>query len=631
MANYTFGLSEELQFNTQDTELTHTWDFGDGSPISSVPNPTHIYTAEGIYIVTHSSRDFCGTCISASHTVEIVQASITVRSILLDKYTAKVGDIVTVTIIAQNLSLVYGTGTVVVKFDTDVIQTFDVTLNSGQETSLTTQRQITSTGTINVCADNICTVLFVESQVSVKTITLDTNISTGNPIFVTIDTQNLGTFTESKRIQTTLTNTVTVVIDDRVETVPPGGNTTYQVPISVTGLPNGVYTICAENICKAISVAVPTDISGSIAISSVPTGAEIFIDGQSKGVYTNTTISGISPGAHTFTLKLAGYNDTNGDFTITAGMTTYIYMALSPTTPTTGSLSISSFPTGAEIWIDGVQQLDTNNLPLITPATVIDLTPTDYNITLKLAGYLDYDTIVSITAGQTEYLSVPMAQAPILVGSINFTTIPDGAEILIDGSNTGKVTPDTIKDASIGLHSFTLVKDGYDNILGQIDVIGGITSYIYAVMVPIAPTVGGISIISTPPGADIYLDGNVQPATTPATIPNLTPGTHSITLKLSGYEDFTRSINIIAGITTYLDTILTPIPITIGSINFTSSPIGAQIWLDGSNTGRTTPYTLTNISVGPHTFILKLDGYNDTTGSITVIGGAISTYMRYYL
>ena len=94
MADYTYGIGQELQFNTTVGDLTHTWDFGDGSPISSDPIPSHIYTTQGTYTIIHGARDFCGSCTSVSHTVDIVQASITIRSVLLDKYTAKVGEIV---------------------------------------------------------------------------------------------------------------------------------------------------------------------------------------------------------------------------------------------------------------------------------------------------------------------------------------------------------------------------------------------------------------------------------------------------------------------------------------------------------------------------------------------------------
>jgi PKD repeat protein len=558
MADYTYGIGQELKFNTLGTDLIHTWDFGDGSVISSDPTPIHIYTLPGIYTVIHGARDFCGSCTSVSHTVDIVQASITVRSILLDKYTAKVGDIVTVTVIAQNLGTIFGTGTIVVRFDSDVIETFNVTLDPNQEVSFDISRQVTTAGTINVCADNVCTVLFVESQVRVQSITLDTNISTGNPIIATIGVQNTGTFTEDKTIQTTLTNNTTAVIDDRIVTAPPG-TMSYQVPVTIIGLPNGVYTLCAETICKALSVAIPTETTGRLSISSTPTGAAIFVDGQSTAQSTNATIINILPGDHTFTLNLTGYNSTTGTFNIIAGMTTYVYSALSIVDPITGGISISSAPPGAEIWIDDVQQLDINNQPLTTPATVTNLSPISYDITLKLPGYIDYNNTIDIIAGQTTYLNVSLMQAPILVGSINFTTTPDGASIFIDDQEQiGKFTPTTITDIPIGSHAFILKYPGRNDVTGNITVIGGITSYIYVGMTIVSPTKGSISISSIPQDADIYIDNALYPTKTPATIDNLTPYVYTIVLKKNGYNDYTTMINAIAGQTISINITLVP-------------------------------------------------------------------------
>jgi len=73
-ADYKFQLGEETHFNRQDTELTHLWDFGDGNT-STLPDLFYIYTTPGIYTVTHTAYNVCGTCVGgATHTVEILQA-----------------------------------------------------------------------------------------------------------------------------------------------------------------------------------------------------------------------------------------------------------------------------------------------------------------------------------------------------------------------------------------------------------------------------------------------------------------------------------------------------------------------------------------------------------------------------
>lgn len=67
-------------------------------------------------------------------------------------------------------------------------------------------------------------------------------------------------------------------------------------------------------------------------------------------------------------------------------------------------------------------------------------------------------------------------------------------------------------------------------------------------------------------------------------------------------------------------------PITVkpnptGSIYVISSPTSAQIWLDTMDTGKMTPDSLTNISVGIHKVILKLPDFLNDTVTVTVKEG----------
>lgn len=65
----------------------------------------------------------------------------------------------------------------------------------------------------------------------------------------------------------------------------------------------------------------------------------------------------------------------------------------------------------------------------------------------------------------------------------------------------------------------------------------------------------------------------------------------------------------------------TPTP-TTGNLAVGSTPAGAQIWVDGSNTGKLTPDTVKNLSAGSHSLTLKLDGYRDTVQTnITITAG----------
>lgn len=84
-------------------------------------------------------------------------------------------------------------------------------------------------------------------------------------------------------------------------------------------------------------------------------------------------------------------------------------------------------------------------------------------------------------------------------------------------------------------------------------------------------------------------------------------------------------ISIAAMIITSCDSSEDPItPALKGNIYLASNPAGAQIWLDGVNTSKTTPDTVKELDEGVHNITLKLSEYNDTTFTISVSSGQTS-------
>jgi hypothetical protein len=62
-------------------------------------------------------------------------------------------------------------------------------------------------------------------------------------------------------------------------------------------------------------------------------------------------------------------------------------------------------------------------------------------------------------------------------------------------------------------------------------------------------------------------------------------------------------------------------PTAEGNIFVSSNPAGAEIWIDGRNTLKTTIDTIKNVDEGVHSITLKLQDYRDTTFSVSVTGG----------
>jgi len=191
------------------------------------------------------------------------------------------------------------------------------------------------------------------------------------------------------------------------------------------------------------------------------------------------------------------------------------------------------------------------------------------------------------------------------VGSISVTSTPSGANIYLDGSPEG-ATSKIISGVSVGSHTITITKSGYKDYTKQVTVKAGETTFVNANLVE---KTGSISVRSSPPGAYVHLDGLNKGATflaskyyssdsiidrdlvaidrdlvaidrdlvaidrdlaikktmviysSPKIIKGISIGSHTIKITKSGYQDYTKQVNVRDGETTYVSVILTPIPI----------------------------------------------------------------------
>lgn len=135
-------------------------------------------------------------------------------------------------------------------------------------------------------------------------------------------------------------------------------------------------------------------------------------------------------------------------------------------------------------------------------------------------------------------------------------------------------------------------------------------------------TPGKIIVVSIPPGASIWYDGNNTGMNSSAIISDVIPGVdHEVIIKLPGYVDYTFStINIGPGETTGEFVVMEPliIPTTTGSLDVTSVPDGVEFGLyTGEND--TAPILLTDVPAIVNAYEAGLAGYSMAMGSITIV------------
>lgn len=121
---------------------------------------------------------------------------------------------------------------------------------------------------------------------------------------------------------------------------------------------------------------------------------------------------------------------------------------------------------------------------------------------------------------------------------------------------------------------------------------------------------GQLAIDSTPPGAQVQLDGQTDASwVTPLALANLQPGQHSVSVSKPGYSTDSRTVNVTAGNRATTVVHLTRL---MATLVVKSDPPGANIYVDGRDTSTKTPAQI-SVDKGQHVVLVRMPGYVDET------------------
>ncbi len=141
---------------------------------------------------------------------------------------------------------------------------------------------------------------------------------------------------------------------------------------------------------------------------------------------------------------------------------------------------------------------------------------------------------------------------------------------------------------------------------------------VVAVVVP-----GQMSIDSTPQGAQVQVDGKSDPSwVTPFTVSGIEPGQHSISVSKAGYSNDSRTVDVASGSKAFVVSHLTQL---VATLAVTSSPAGANVYVDGKDTGKLTPAQI-SVDKGQHVLLVRKQGYIDETTSAQFVLAQTVTY-----
>jgi len=199
---------------------------------------------------------------------------------------------------------------------------------------------------------------------------------------------------------------------------------------------------------------------------------------------------------------------------------------------TARSVFVEVTPITAEIEISGGLHVRLGQRYLIRTGS--------YDIRLSNEGYHDTVTQLLVNTDQSQTIPYEMRRLP---GKVSIATMDlSGARVQIDGVDVG-ITPLIDIPVEPGEHQMTISLDRYLDYGETIDIEGREVEQRY--QASLEPAWAVVSLSTTPPGADVLLDGEVI-ATTPVNA-EILQGRRDLTLKLAGHKAWQEDFDVIAG------------------------------------------------------------------------------------
>jgi hypothetical protein len=299
--------------------------------------------------------------------------------------------------------------------------------------------------------------------------------------------------------------------------------------------------------------------NGAIYVQSNPSGAAIYMNGNFQG-YSPITLPNLPPGTYSMKASLSGYTPDTQLINVYSGQTATYYPTLQASPPpprNTGTVSVTSNPDHALIYVDGNYQ---GKAPM-----TITLYPGSHSFRLTLSGYNDYTSTVYVNANANQKLNAVMA--PAVYGTVAITSLP-GANVFMDSNSQGVIPSSgtlTLYNIPNGNHIFKITASGYNEWMNTVYIQPNMVNPINALLTPIGPkptpvpATGGFNIVSTPTGAEVYID-NLFKGYTPATLNGIPAGSHQVLLKYTDYVDYSTTSSVTAGQVTPLAISMQPAP-----------------------------------------------------------------------
>jgi formylglycine-generating enzyme required for sulfatase activity len=305
----------------------------------------------------------------------------------------------------------------------------------------------------------------------------------------------------------------------------------------------------------------------------------------------------LRPGTHRIAAEAPGYYplDTQVEVSGAADQTIELKLLKLP-----GKVTLTTDPPDARarVLLDGMPFGE-------TPLADAEITPGLHRLELAADRFLS-QTVELEVRGAAERQSLVAKLTPNWA-PVTLATQPAGATVMVDGAEVG-VTPLEMQ-LTAGERELEVRLAGYNAWSNKVTVSAGIPLALPDVK--LAQADGRVEIVSTPPEANVSIDGEFR-GRTPLNI-RLTPQrSHRLTLTKPGFETATRDVSVAADSGRRLQIDLAA---QYGEVEVASTPAGAEVWVDGERRAAT-PATLTLTGVN-HDIEVRQAGFAGGVQKVT--------------
>jgi hypothetical protein len=236
-------------------------------------------------------------------------------------------------------------------------------------------------------------------------------------------------------------------------TTPPGR---HQVVIEKAGYETWerwIDTTEGQKVAFEVVMKASAKSKGSILATSLPSGAEIRVNGVPKGT-TPTVVDGIEPGDHLVELFLDGHAPWQQKVTVAEGTRAVIDARLETEGGGKGSLRVVTDVDGAKVWIDGEEAG-------VAPVTKADLPAGSHLVEARAEGYAKASAEAEVRRGETAVVRLSLADATREArGTVRVVASVKDAMASIDGGTPAPV-PLVRDDVTAGTHFVIVTAPGY--------------------------------------------------------------------------------------------------------------------------------------------------------------------------